>query len=60
MAFWDTSLLTDFLAGDPKIVALIKEISMKEDVKTTTINEHELLRHKIKIRKQAAENKLNV
>ena len=59
MTFLDTSIIIDFLAGDQKIVALVGEISKKEDVKTTTITEYELLRHKNKIRKQAAERFLS-
>jgi len=59
VTFLDTSVIIDFLAGDQKIVALIKEILGKEDVKTTTINEYELLRHRTKIRKQAAERFLS-
>ena len=59
MTLLDTSIIIDFLAGDLKIVALMKEISEKEDIKTTTINEYELLRHKTKIRKQAAERFLS-
>ena len=59
MTFLDTSVIIDFLAGDQKIVALMREISKKEDVKTTTITEYELLRHKTKIRKQAAERFLS-
>ena len=59
MTFLDTSVIIDFLAGDQKIVALVEEISNKEDVKTTTITEYELLRHKTKIRKKAAERFLS-
>ena len=59
MTFLDTSVIIDFLAGDQKIVALLKEILSKEDVKTTTITEYELLRHKTKIKKQAAERFLS-
>ena len=59
MTFLDTSVIIDFLAGDQKIVALVKEILSKEDVKTTTITEYELLRHKTKIKKQAAERFLS-
>ncbi len=59
MTFLDTSVIIDFLAGDSKIVALMKEILTKEDVKTTTITEYELLRYKTKIRKQAAERFLS-
>ena len=59
MTFLDTSVIIDFLAGDQKIVAIIKEILSKEDIKTTTITEYELLRHKTKIKKQAAERFLS-
>jgi len=59
LTFLDTSVIIDFLAGDEKIVALVKEASEKENVRTTTITEYELLRHKIKIRKQAAEKFLS-
>jgi predicted nucleic acid-binding protein len=59
VTFLDTSVIIDFLAGDQKMVALVKEILDKEDVKTTTITEYELLRHKIKIKKQAAERFLS-
>jgi len=55
----DTSVIIDYLSGDQKIIALVKEILAKEDVKTTTITEYELLRHKAKIRKQAAERFLS-
>jgi tRNA(fMet)-specific endonuclease VapC len=55
VTFLDTSVIIDFLAGDQRIVALIKEILSKEDIKTTTITEYELLRYKTKIKKQAAE-----
>lgn len=54
MTFLDTSVIIDFLAGDQKIIAIVKEILSKEDVKTTAITEYELLRHKTKIKKQAA------
>ncbi len=37
----------------------MRELSTKEDVKTTTITEYELLRHKVKIKKQAAERFLS-
>lgn len=59
MTFLDTSVIIDFLAGDQKIISIVKEIVNKEDVKTTTITEYELLRHKNKIRKQAAERFLS-
>lgn len=59
MTFLDTSIIIDFLAGDQRIVTLVKEILSKEDLKTTTITEYELLRHKTKIKKQAAERFLS-
>ena len=59
MTLLDTSVIIDYLSGDQKIVALVKGILTKEDVKTTTINEYELLRHKARIRKQAAERFLS-
>jgi len=59
VTFLDTSVIIDFLAGDQKIISIVKEIVNKEDVKTTTITEYELLRHKNKIRKQAAERFLS-
>ncbi len=59
MTLLDTSVIIDYLAGDQKIVALVKEILTKEDAKTTTITEYELLRHKSRIRKQAAERFLS-
>ena len=59
MTFLDTSIIIDFLAGDQGIVALVKEILNKEDVKTTAITEYELLRNRTKIKKQAAERFLS-
>jgi predicted nucleic acid-binding protein len=59
VTFLDTSVIIDFLAGDQKIIAIVKEILTKEDVKTTTIPEYELLKHKTKIRKHAAERFLS-
>jgi len=59
MAFLDTSVIIDFLAGDEKIISLIKELAEKEEVKTTTITEYELLKHKTELKKQLAENFLS-
>ena len=59
MTFLDTSVIIDFLAGDKEIVALVKEINEKEEIKTTTITEYELIRYKTKIRRQAAEKFLS-
>jgi tRNA(fMet)-specific endonuclease VapC len=59
VTFLDTSVIIDFLAGDQKIISIVKEILNKEEVKTTTITEYELLRYKNKIGKQAAERFLS-
>lgn len=59
MTFIDTSVIIDFLAGDEKIVSLIKELSDKEEIKTTTITEYELLKHKIEFKRQIAERFLS-
>jgi tRNA(fMet)-specific endonuclease VapC len=56
MTFIDTSVIIDFLAGDEKIVSIIKELSAKGEIKTTTINEYELLKHKLELKRQVAEN----
>ena len=59
MTLLDTSVIIDYLAGDQKIIALVKEILTREDAKTTTITEYELLRHKARIKKQAEERFLS-
>jgi tRNA(fMet)-specific endonuclease VapC len=59
MAFIDTSIIIDFLAGDALIVSLIKELAEKEEVKTTTITEYELLKHKRELKKHLAEDFLS-
>lgn len=59
MPFLDTSVTIDFVSGDEKIVALIKELAQKEEIKTTTITEYELLKHKIELKRQVAENFLS-
>ena len=59
MTFLDTSVIIDFLAGDEKIISLIKELAAKEEIKTTTITEYELLKHKTELKKQLAENFLS-
>ena len=55
MTFIDTSVIIDFLAGDEKIVSIIKELTEKEEIKTTTITEYELLKHKAELKRQVAE-----
>ena len=59
MTFIDTSVIIDFLAGDEKIVSLVKELSEKEIIKTTTITEYELLKHKTELKRQVAEKFLS-
>jgi len=59
VTFLDTSVIIDFLVGDEKTVALVKKFSEKEDIKTTTITEYELLKHKTKIKRNAAERFLS-
>jgi tRNA(fMet)-specific endonuclease VapC len=54
----DTSVIIAFLAGDQKIITSIQKIP-KETLKTTTISEYELLRHRAKIKKRAAEKFLS-
>ena len=55
MTFLGTSVIIDFLSGDEKIVSLMKDLFGKEQIKTTTITEYELLKHKSEIRRYAAE-----
>ena len=55
MTFLDSSVIIDFLSGDEKIVSLMKDLVAKEQIKTTTITEYELLKHKSEIRRHAAE-----
>ena len=59
MTFIDTSVIIDFLAGDEKIVALVKELAEKEEIKTTTITEYELLKHGAELKRQVAEKFLS-
>lgn len=59
MAFIDTSVIIDFLAGDEEIISLVKELSEKEEIKTTTITEYELLKHRTELKRQLAEKFLS-
>ncbi len=59
MTFIDTSVVIAFLAGDEKVVALVREFSEKEDIKTTTITEYELIKHKTALKRQLAEEFLS-
>ena len=55
MTFLDTSVIIDFLKGDEKIVAIVRELYEKQDLKTTAINEYELLKYGAELKRQAAE-----
>ncbi len=59
MTIIDTSVIIDFIGGDKKIVLLMKELAEREDVKTTSITEYELLKHKTKLKRQLAEDFLS-
>ena len=59
MTYLDTSVIIDFLAGDPEIVSIITEVVARDTIKTTTISEYELLKHKTEIKKQIAEKFLS-
>ena len=59
MTFIDTSVIIAFLAGDEKVVAFIKELAKKENIKTTAITEYELLKHKNALKKHLAEEFLS-
>ena len=59
MTFIDTSVIIDFLAGDEKIVSLVKELAEREEIKTTTITEYELLKHKTELKRHVAEKFLS-
>ncbi len=59
MTFIDTSVIIAFLAGDEKVVAFVKEHANTESIKTTTITEYELLKHKKALKKHLAEEFLS-
>jgi len=59
MVFVDTNVIIDLLAGDKNIVSLLNNLSENEEIKTTTITEYELLKHKNKLKKQLAEDFLS-
>jgi len=59
MTFLDTRVIIDFLAGDEKIVSLVRDLIQKEEIKTTTITEYELLKHKTELKRQVVENFLS-
>ena len=55
MTFIDTSVIIDFLAGDEKVVSIVQTHANKGDIKTTTITEFELLKHKSLLKRDIAE-----
>ncbi len=59
MTFIDTSVIIAFLAGDEKVVERVREFANTESIKTTTITEYELLKHKNALKKQLAEEFLS-
>ena len=59
MTLIDTSVIIDFIAGDKRIVTLIQELAATEEIKTTSITEYELLKHKTKLKTQLAEEFLS-
>jgi tRNA(fMet)-specific endonuclease VapC len=56
MTIIDTNVIIDFLMGDKKIVALMGELAKAEKLKTTSITQYELLKHKLKLKRQLAED----
>jgi predicted nucleic acid-binding protein len=59
MTFIDTSVIIDFLAGDEQIVSAIQALTKKGTIKTTTITEYELLKHKNELKQDIAEKFLS-
>ncbi len=59
MTLLDTSVIIDFLAGDQKIVPIVQKLADQDSIKTTSITEYELLKHKTKLKKQLAEEFLS-
>ena len=59
MTLIDTSVIIDFIAGNEKIVSLIRELADTEEIKTTSITEYELLKHKSNLKRQLAEEFLS-
>jgi tRNA(fMet)-specific endonuclease VapC len=59
MTLIDTSVIIDFIAGDKRIVTLIQELAATEEIKTTSITEYELLKHKTTLKTQLAEEFLS-
>ena len=59
MTLVDTSIIIDFIAGNEKTVSSIQALLAEGEIKTTSITEYELLRHKSKLKRQLAEDFLS-
>jgi predicted nucleic acid-binding protein len=59
LTFIDTSVIIDFLAGDEQIVSAIQALTKKETIRTTTITEYELLKHRKELKRDIAEKFLS-
>jgi predicted nucleic acid-binding protein len=59
MTFIDTGVIIDFLAGDEKIVSTVQKLAKKGQIKTTSVTEYELLKHKSDLKKDIAEKFLS-
>jgi predicted nucleic acid-binding protein len=59
MTFIDTSVIIDFLAGDEQIVQAIQALAKKGTIRTTTITEYELLKHRNELKRDIAEKFLS-
>ena len=59
MVLIDTNIIVDLIAGDKQIIALLNKLVEKEEIKTSTITEYELLKHKNRLKKQLAEDFLS-
>jgi predicted nucleic acid-binding protein len=59
MTFIDTSVIIALLAGDEKVVTLMKELAKTQHIKTTIITEYEFLKYKNALKKGLAEELLS-
>jgi tRNA(fMet)-specific endonuclease VapC len=59
MTLIDTSVIIDFIAGDKKVVSLLQNLASTEKIKTSSITEYELLKHKGKLKRRLAEDFLS-
>ncbi|VVB77518.1 tRNA(fMet)-specific endonuclease VapC [uncultured archaeon] len=58
MAILDTSIIIDFLSGDEGIISRVHELARNGKLRTTTITEYELLKHKNELKKDFAKKLL--